>query len=700
MPIFVLIPRDRQTSNVSKITHRGYLLKRSNQPYIELNEDDIVDDPDEFPDLPIMPGIFANRNDNCLETRYTTITALPPTLSTSFVHSSMEVNPPKNSIDKGLDAAAAFFGLSLEEDKAQIQPMMKTEDLDHRPPTQNLPIEPPRQKSSEPIKFSTRAPSGKYQEGRSRRESFQDALHRRHSDPKMNTEDSDTMDEDVYYQSSSHPSDFVNPIDGHIWRSKYCVLDDGILYFYRNMTDGESSQAESERGEDLSAQRGSTTNRSTQTSKISDLSKSPMARNFFRHYDSNETNDSASFMWEKRVVLDCVGAVRSAEQEYGPNSFQLQGIDNDGTSSQPADTLVLRARDHDSMNEWIFQFHRALASYVKDIMEAFGQSGAYVHIDYPLSTSTAVMETLNRGSEEKLRRLMTRSPRLPHPIQSVPSLSHGHGKHAEYRRKANPLKPKTSPEIGLSTLENGGTAFSKVTSSKDTSPATNLVHTSPGRSPHEIFLLPPQSQKVEREPSSTSQIREGPLESNFSPSLPTNQCSSERGNIASARRYVPPSLRNRSHGVNNRGLRSLEERETTDNPNHDCMYGSALEGSVAYIDVLDNVEDGRHMPVQRGGCADPNLVPGSILDEANIPRNASKLEKCRSEAFGSYGGEKDKVFWETGAVSECGIRDSNEDAYLIAHDLKEALLGLTDFPHDEGGMHESTSVNQSSMGVW
>jgi hypothetical protein len=43
--------------------------------------------------------------------------------------------------------------------------------------------------------------------------------------------------------------DYIDPADGHIWRSKYCVLEDGVLYFYRHQADAETPQAHAERQE-------------------------------------------------------------------------------------------------------------------------------------------------------------------------------------------------------------------------------------------------------------------------------------------------------------------------------------------------------------------------------------------------------------------------------------------------------------------
>jgi serine/threonine protein phosphatase PrpC len=42
-------------------------------------------------------------------------------------------------------------------------------------------------------------------------------------------------------------SDCVDPRDGHVWRSKYCVLEEGVLFFYNNERDADLPEAIAER---------------------------------------------------------------------------------------------------------------------------------------------------------------------------------------------------------------------------------------------------------------------------------------------------------------------------------------------------------------------------------------------------------------------------------------------------------------------
>ena len=135
-------------------------------------------------------------------------------------------------------------------------------------------------------------------------------------------------------------------------------------------------------------------------------------------------------------------------------------------------------------------------------------------------------------------------------------------------------------------------------------------------------------------------------------------------------RYVPPGLRDRHQG-GQEGFRTLEERER-------AAYESpvpipqdfALLPSSGNLDILDDDEN-CDSPFHLGGCADPRLVTTSIMDASNIPIKASIVARSPVQPFGSS-----RFGREVGAISECGIRDSNEDAYLIANDLNEVFTSV------------------------
>lgn len=85
-----------------------------------------------------------------------------------------------------------------------------------------------------------------------------------------------------------------------------------------------------------------------------------------------------------------------------------------------------------------------------------------------------------------------------------------------------------------------------------------------------------------------------------------------------------------------------------------------------------------------GGCADKDISAGTIMD-ATYKKRSLKLGTGRTETYGftcnnscntlgdMVQSNRTSLGWEVGAVSACGVRSSNEDAYLIANDLVHVL---------------------------
>jgi len=111
--------------------------------------------------------------------------------------------------------------------------------------------------------------------------------------------------------------------------------------------------------------------------------------------------------------------------------------------------------------------------------------------------------------------------------------------------------------------------------------------------------------------------------------------------------------------MNTNSLREIGCENTTSSPDREHS-NSDISGSAIY---------------KKGGCAGQI---GSILDSRYVPRKASKVGPNQRVPFGCYSGDRihgkqqseAHIRWEAGAVSECGIRDSNEDAYLISNNLQ------------------------------
>lgn len=806
------------TPGVSSITYSGYLYKRSNYPHRNPNEfkqqqyneatadETYVNGSIIPPELPIIPGMFLNVGVSSVEKGTELVSQQnnygsplsPPLLSTNQTKAIN--NEEKNPIQLGLESAAAFFGIELianrkknhnnksinsnycindgvlndnkekiRNENGKAQAMLPSQTTYHK-------------KSSAPIKVVMNSnaitslttgtaripiPPSPSREQRIN-SSFYEAVHRRHSAPSTASDhscSSQQLDSSNSFGSKhncevSIPQDFYDPNDGHLWRAKYCVLEDSILYFYRNANDGNSLEAMSERKSDTCGpllddcvhftrndDNGSTggsfiNNRSSISTKINhadttikvrrrgsaqDLSKSPMIRPGMIHNLDNSdisSSDIGTCIWEKRVYMDCVGGVRTAEQQFGYNSFELLAMeDDDDYDHNLTDTLVLKAPNPIEMKEWIFQFHRSLASFMRSIIDVVGStssSGAFSYIHHPstmqsLSHSNRPSSTnlLSPGlipqsfSEKQLHRLISVSPSLQQP------LSHGHGRTTLKRRIG--IKRTMSEGISLSsTPETGGTGYS-TQHPFALDPSPNNLGTSPDSisSPSRFMIPPPlNSNKVQG-------INKGYLESVMTNTikLPLNSADSEFHNLClnnteaeqlkpPARKYIPPHLRStESKYIPPHLRRRQEEPEKIDvtinipptvrksskkthdiqeimqhshyltplppTPTEQCLSDTVPVGELDVVD--DSTSD-----FIRGGCADPQLIRGSILDDEYIPKKASRLEKTRAEAYGSLGGDfydtdmkssKSPLRWEAGAISECGIRESNEDAYLITNDL-------------------------------
>eukprot|EP00586_Coscinodiscus_wailesii_P010461 CAMPEP_0172504910 /NCGR_PEP_ID=MMETSP1066-20121228/182166_1 /TAXON_ID=671091 /ORGANISM="Coscinodiscus wailesii, Strain CCMP2513" /LENGTH=100 /DNA_ID=CAMNT_0013281305 /DNA_START=35 /DNA_END=334 /DNA_ORIENTATION=+ len=76
--------------------------------------------------------------------------------------------------------------------------------------------------------------------------------HHHRLDTSHDSKTADTYGRSVSLSSDElTPNDVIDSKDGHIWRARYCVLQNGVLYFYRNALDADSPEARMEREEGL-----------------------------------------------------------------------------------------------------------------------------------------------------------------------------------------------------------------------------------------------------------------------------------------------------------------------------------------------------------------------------------------------------------------------------------------------------------------
>lgn len=538
------------------------------------------------------------------------------------------------------------------------------------------------------------------------------------------------------------PIDYIDPSDGHIWRAKYCVLKDGVLYFYRNAEEGNSTEAQVEREQMSPFQheqnQQQTSHKRTRQEEFEDLSKSPMPR---RHIINSHQNSSFScdgnVIWEKRVSLDHVGEVRSAELEYGKKAFELLAIgseDNpnsvdegdDGRPDNDADRLILRASSKEEMDEWLFQFHRSLESYMKKIFNMVGSNISGVgDLHFPSNTYEGYpgAKLVPPRSHQKGRGgssapiPIARSPGLPigagredmggrgetyQIMQSYSpsaqltaifgegSLSHGHGRNGAHRRRVRKFSSDSTGLFPETTHTDASTSQAK----KDFDVAS-LSGSSEG-----IGISPPRAIRK----GITELVHVEWKESELNEPIPS----------VSAGKYIPPHMRKKRvdtpetkyvppHSRSKEGIQlHMRAQNASDDANSLAggIFELAIEGLESPSGIgteLSNHADemgigSMERSVERreqqhfilGGCADPTMAIASIEDEMYVPKKASRIGKFPTAGHGGFGGGSPSfkeggantsncLQWEVGAISVCGIRDSNEDSYLISHDLSAAF---------------------------
>ena len=803
-------------------------------------------DPITAPELPDMPGtIFDAQSDQ--HSNYSTAAVTPSPahlISTPNTAESIEpitlrqqsaFSPPrleqkknvfKNPIQQGLELGAAFFGIDLKKNNiddaetAMNKSGGETKSLGDASRTEENFINAEKKKTQSavtstavrPLTFNphqeavsssinipgitktARRPIPTNNRSSSDQDcvpSFHDSAHPKQPASALLSESPLSFDKSTFNSSSTThttgesiiPQDFYDPQDGHLWRAKFCVLEDGILYFYRHANDGNSPEAAAERekskhtaGDDhyinnhsLSrsynenatklGSRISTNNPSSiidnaessqsvmlsrRRSSAKDLSKSPMVRPGLHPLTSSDflSSDKNTCIWEKRVFMDCVGGVRTAEQQYGHNSFELLAMDDGESDQDLIDTLILKGQNPTEMKEWIFQFHRSLASFMRNFIDVVGSTssnGDILDDEKPsgmllgsrssrhLSSSSLVESGSmipQSSSEKHLQRLVSTSPSLHQ------TLSHGHGRITLKRRID--IKRTTSESVSLSStpetsdMDYGHHPFAF----REPSPS-NLRLSPESSSPPLRVLIPPPVQgfipavntgnfkSIEQLKTKASAPESSPLNDALQSVLSKASEINRPKSSDSSGKYIPPHQRNKPKYIPPH-LRRQQDQEPSDNshlpslppsirkstrddetnqnqssdyspfasvdrsqfdpiksPIEQQLFPSVPQETCDRLDILNPSTTG----FVRGGCADPLLIQGSILDKVYIPKKASRLNKTAAEAYGSYGGSlsddttdsKSSLRWEIGAISECGVRESNEDAYLITNDLLNAF---------------------------
>lgn len=595
---------------------------------------------------------------------------------------------------------------------------------------------------------------------------------------------------------STVPCECVDPRDGHVWRNKFCVLEEGVLYFYKNERDADLPEAQAERSRDQpSDQLTSSTLTATSndeksmilppssamdlkinkiSSKAEYLSKSPMPRkmqllpnNFDYVLNKKSLNVSSSWksghamnrpnvpnkfmrqhefiaetmdpIWEKRVSLHDVGAVRTTEEELGENSFVLMTSDEDSLLGGH-NCLVLKASTIKERDEWLLLFHSALASAMRHIFKVLtsdrvvdgtSNSRQPISSDFQSPPMSPLSPSSSRVDESAVNKTkLLGSPFAAKSPYSNQVLSHGHGRSDLNRRRIReqqsfpnyacrprsssvelnllrapelPLPPTTTSSLQLEFSDAENDSLSKETSIQTNmlieGAALPLVPSLTTITSNSSLLHLALSDHATMDGTGTQETE---AKNSGPPKIPfylqnakltqVGECKQAKSDLlkvgeavvasATPRKWIPRwkleamKRQNECSTLIENSTRPLQQLEVT----HSMLNDSETRESDREPSD-DNIP--RMKPIiQLGGCAHTDF--GSILEEQNTNR---KILKGDSIAFGGIGGgiRNDSRFnsfdletvrlpleWEVGAFSGIGIRDSNEDAFLICEDLMRA----------------------------
>lgn len=660
------------------------MLKRSNRPHQSVEEyptgarhaTETISGCADVGTVPLDSHSASNSKEDYGKSDYDSASSLGSPQHLLLEKETNEEQNQSSSLRSALDFAATFFGMRVTSPteltplEVVVTPDPASNEFEAAPTLPDI-FAVPR---SAPIRIA----SG--ENGRAR-----------DTDYAINT--NNTNCSSILRRSNSdciQPTSFTDAKDGHRWTTKYCILEAGVLYFYGHQNEAESPEAIEER---QSVFEGNNNN-STANSNMN-LSQSPIPTRLLTSVGGNP-----SHVWEKRVALDGVRAVRSAENEYGSNAFELKAVDEDDS-----DNLVLRAPSSEEMNDWIFQFHRSLATFMLNIMEQMNsvRRPSYGDIHYPsfdrrqerLPASLALVPPLT---------LTTINPPFKKRVIPSSALSHGHGRNSVHRRKAEcskrsdppePSSPESSSMPFALQIEDSQNAtrrtvtpyierrpaipFTSPTSTNSSSilaidckDNSSPVRQTPSGAPK---YLPPAMRKAQ----SSVNVPPSPYRDDGSFTIPA-KAAYVPPSLRNASKYVPPSARHASAPSLSLAERAAMQPVEVDHDLDDDHSNGDVGMPMDSPDREDEEPNGDIdvTSFKRGGCADPRFINGSILDNEFIPRKVSRLGKITTEPFG-YQNRKEgtsstsALRWEVGAVSECGIREWNEDSYLIASNLQDAL---------------------------
>jgi serine/threonine protein phosphatase PrpC len=382
---------------------------------------------------------------------------------------------------------------------------------------------------------------------------------------------------------------------------------------------------------------------------------------------------------KRRLPLDSVEAVRTEddEDEYGQNCFRVISSDRED--------LVLRADTKDDMQEWLFGFHRILASIIARLLER------------PWGESLAV------GAEDSCR------------LGEVPAakvLGHGHGRGK--RRSSSRLmgEPGTSPGAGMGpspptpAAEEGMLDFRRRLKSSPGDPLTPLREVrneDKSRSPVVSPPMPvPRPQQAEgggdydggEDAHSRAQRILTAEDGNSSLSSSDDEGGGEAEQKrplepleVSAPRYLPPALRR---------LQQQQQQQQKSTTSHRPSVSSSSDDAM--FDFEDGADGGKDVQKQQSPHAlylrpspegdVPPLLPWQ-LEELGVAHWYGRYEgayhtqlPCKPDftCNRGVGGELERaggLWWRSGVSSIMGRRDKQEDRYCVIPQYERLVSGST-----------------------
>jgi serine/threonine protein phosphatase PrpC len=482
--------------------------------------------------------------------------------------------------------------------------------------------------------------------------------------------------------------------DGHVWRARYAVLEEGFLYFYRHRTDAESPVAVAER------MHTEPTTREVATVTVAATPQQPIVLSSSFHHaailaQSPRVSRHTTHVWEKRVPVSVVGAVRSAEEVYGAHALELLPLQTGDYDND--DRLILRAQSATEMSDWLWYFHRSIEVLVKSMISTSVSTSAGELIPHHLIP--AHLASPNRFRFE------------------APVLSHGHGRNSLHRRR---FTGETSDDEKEEETTMPWMPTAPAGQNGQLDHYSRLVSPAAPMRPH---TPPPIQQQLTTQAAlfeidDLSPELSAPVPPEFQRPVPPKKYvpphlrPGNAKNKPAPTKYVPPHLR-KQHGdspasATTVAVSATGSVESSSSPGVSSTSDAMAAPRLSLTQRLSQEEryPQPHVPLQSppssespytaesattsppvaasaikmGGCADPADVQGSVLDACYIPYKASKLLRQVARPYGQRA-----LKWEVGAVSECGARRANEDSYLIVGDLLKA------FDDNQGDLRRTTT---------